>query len=143
MDVVSVVIISFLILSLEVDGCITKGFDVGVIIEPSGLKFTGVRKTAALLGARPTPGGTEGTSDSDTGTRGNFIARNSGDVPSSEPGQIISLITSQYEPFDLLRPGNLDAKEHFRYLCILLLYSYFNRIFIYLLLNVQDKSYYC
>lgn len=95
-DAVSVVIIlSFLILSLEVDGCITKGFDVGVIMALSGLKFTGVRKTAALLGARPTPGGTEGTRDSETGTNGNFIARKSGVVPSSEPGQIISLITSQ------------------------------------------------
>lgn len=88
--------LSFLMLSLEVDGCITKDFDVGVSMAPSGLKFTGVRKTAALLGASPTPGGTaEGTRDSDAGTSGNFTARNSGVVPSSDPGQIISLITSQ------------------------------------------------
>lgn len=89
------ILLSFLILSLKVDGCITNGFDVGVIMAPPGLKFTGVRKTAALLGARPTPGGTEGTSGSETGTNGNFMARKSGVVPSSEPGQIISLITSQ------------------------------------------------
>jgi len=80
---------------------------------PSGLKLTGVRKTA-LLAVRLTPGGTDGTSDSEEDTKGNFIAKNSDVLTSSEPGQIISLITSQYEPFDLFRPGNFDAREHYR-----------------------------
>jgi len=80
---------------------------------PSGLKLTGARKTAALPAARPTPGGTGGPSDSEEGTKGNFMVKNSDVLPSSEPGQIISLITSQYEPFDLFRPGSFDAREHY------------------------------
>lgn len=108
-------LLSFLMPSREVDGCNTNGLDVGVIMAPpSGLKLTGARKTA-LPAVRPTPGGTGGPSDSEDGTKGNFMARNSGILPSSEPGQIISLITSQYDPLDLFRPGSLDAREHYRH----------------------------
>lgn len=105
--------LSFLMLSREVDGCNTNGLDVGVIMAPpSGLKLTGARKTAALLAVRPMPG-TDDPSDSEADTKGNFMVKKSDVLPSSEPGQIISLITSQYELFDLFRPGNFDAKEHY------------------------------
>jgi len=108
------IVLSFLMLSREVDGCNTNDLEVGVIMAPpSGLKLTGARKTAALLAVSPTPGGTGGPNDSEADTRGNFMVRNSGVLLSSEPGHIISLITSQYELFDLFRPGNFDAKEHY------------------------------